>query len=75
MKLTKKQFDDFVKHYNWYYVQDPTYRVGQAFLNYFPAYERKLLEDGNYKQMDVAELWNDTDAERCWQQIRSYIEE
>ena len=75
MKLSKKQFDEFVKHYNWKYLQDPSYRVGQAFLNYFPAYERHLLEDGDHGHMEATKLWNNASAEWCWSYISRFVQE
>jgi hypothetical protein len=48
----------------------PDYRVGQAFLNYFPNFDKTLIEQNlsaEYK------LYNEKNASECWAMIRGFI--
>lgn len=75
MKLTKQEYEDFVKRYVWSYMQDPYYRIGQAFINDFPAYYRGMLDDGDNGQMDATKLWSSTDSKWCWDYIQRFVQE
>jgi hypothetical protein len=68
--ITQKQFDEFVKHYNWEVLKYSDYRVGQAFINYFPAVIRTA--DGGEVD-DSAKLFYNTSNEECWTIIRKLI--
>ena len=69
--ITQNQFDEFVKHYNWEILKNSDYRVGQAFINYFPAVLR--TSDGAAVD-DSAKLFYNTSNEECWNIIRKHIE-
>ena len=73
-KISKQEFDEFVKHYHWEYLKNPDYRVGQAFLNYFPTYQRNMLEDGDHGQMESSKLWNNADPKWCWVYIQKFVQ-
>ena len=47
-------------------LKHPDYRVGQAFINYFPAFRRDIDISAN--------LFYNTDNAQCWEIIRKYIE-
>ena len=64
--ITHQEFDEFVKHYCWMILKYPDYRVGQAFINYFPAFRRDIDISAN--------LFYNTDNAQCWEIIRKYIE-
>jgi hypothetical protein len=34
--VTKQEYQEFLEHYTWQMLRSPDYRLGQAFLNYFP---------------------------------------
>lgn len=70
--ITQNQFDEFVKHYNWEILKNSDYRVGQAFINYFPAALRKVGRD--IEVDDSAKLFYNTSNEECWNIIRKHIE-
>jgi len=44
MKITKDEYRDFEKYYIMESLRNPDYRLGQAFINYFPAVSRKMSE-------------------------------
>jgi len=46
-KITQAQYEEFLKHYAWQKLQTPNYRLGQAFLNFFPEISRIMREDGD----------------------------
>lgn len=35
-KISKLEYAEFEKHYAWTLLSAPDYRLGQAFVNYFP---------------------------------------
>lgn len=74
MKISKSEYEEFVKHYTWEYMKTPYYRVGQAFINYFPSVYRNTLDNGNSEQMDTTELWTDPD-EKVWKYIQRFVQE
>ena len=74
MKISQQQYEEFVKYFTWEYMQNPYYRVGQAFMNYFPTYERNMLEDGDHGKMEATRLWESTDSTWCWEYIRQYVQ-
>ena len=48
MTITKKEFEKFEQHYTFMLLTTPTYRYGQAFINYFhPEAEEYLIEHSN----------------------------
>jgi hypothetical protein len=73
--ITQQEFDLFVKHYSWMVLINPAYRVGQAFINYFPTYKRRyILENGKALDDTGTALYYNTNNEECWNLIRKYIE-
>lgn len=44
MKISKAEYRAFEQYYIIESLRNPDYRLGQAFINYFPAIERKLDE-------------------------------
>ena len=41
--ISKKEYEEFLKDYTVEVLRNPDYRLGQAFLNYFPAVDLQLL--------------------------------
>ena len=75
MKISQQQYEEFVKYFTWEYMQNPYYRVGQAFINYFPTFYRNMLDDGDHGQMEATKLWNNADPSWCWNYIRRFVQE
>jgi|APCry1669189567_1035234.scaffolds.fasta_scaffold00213_7 hypothetical protein len=72
--LSPQEFDEFVKHYNWEYMRNPDYRVGQAFLNWCPTIIRKQIATESGQDVDsAAKLFYNTSNEECWNLIRKYV--
>ena len=67
--ITQTEFDEFVKHYNWEILKNSDYRVGQAFINYFPSVKRA----GRVMVDDSAKLFYNTNNEECWNMIRKFV--
>lgn len=44
-KISKLAYAEFEKHYAWVLLSAPDYRLGQAFVNYFPEAQIKGLPD------------------------------
>lgn len=48
MTITKKEFEKFEQHYTFMLLTTPTYRYGQAFINYFhPEVGEYLIKCSN----------------------------
>lgn len=68
--ITWEQFTNFQQYYEKMHEVAPDYRVGQAFLNYFPEFDKALVEENlpaEYK------LYNETSASECWAVIRKFV--
>jgi pectate lyase len=68
--ITWEQFLNFQQYYEKMQRVAPDYRVGQAFLNYFPNFDKTLIEQNlsaEYK------LYNEKNAGECWAMIRGFI--
>ena len=78
MKVTKEQYAEFQKHYAWVLLRAPDYRLGQAFLNYFPEVSRIIIEDcqsvpgGTLLEF---KLYNETNQETAQEIINAWIEQ
>ena len=68
--ITQKEFDEFIKHYNWEILRNPDYRVGQAFINYFTAISRA----NDFSVDESTNLFYNTSNKDCWNIIRKYVE-
>ena len=60
-------------HYAWQLLQSPDYRLGQAFLNYFPKISKLYLEDGDRGENEEYRLFNETDAAKAQTIINKWI--
>ena len=61
MKISDAEYKEFLKHYSWQLLKAPDYRLGQAFLNYFPDISRTMTNDGDLGAMDEQRLFYTTD--------------
>ena len=55
-RITKEQYEEFLKHLVWTRLQAPDYRFGQAFLNYFPEISKIMREDGDLGKPNSVQL-------------------
>ena len=60
MKITKEQYEEFLKHLAWMRLKAPDYRFGQAFLNYFPEISKNMRRDGDNGTLDEMNLFYET---------------
>ena len=60
MKITKEQYEEFLKHLEWQRLKTPDYRFGQAFLNYFPEISKNMRRDGDNGTLDEMNLFYET---------------
>jgi hypothetical protein len=42
LKISKEEYRKFEQHYIMESLRNPDYRLGQAFINYFPTVDREL---------------------------------
>mgnify|MGYP003341280584 CR=1 FL=1 len=66
MKITQEQYQEFLKHLAWQRLQSPDYRLGQAFLNYFPEISSLMRHDGDLGALDELKLFNEKDNSKVW---------
>jgi hypothetical protein len=68
-KITRAQYEEFLKHLVWQRLQAPDYRFGQAFLNYFPEIGKIMEADGDHgsqgSYMLFYEEWEPTARMKC----------
>lgn len=63
LKITAVEYAKFLEHYSWQLLQSPDYRLGQAFLNYFPEVSKGLAKtDGTIIEM---KLYYEADNDRA----------
>lgn len=57
--ISKSEYAEFLKHLAWQRLQTPDYRLGQAFLNYFPHISKSMIEDGDLGTLYEFKLFNE----------------
>lgn len=68
--ITWHEFILFKEYYEEMSRVAPDYRVGQAFLNYFPELDKEMVAEC---LKDEYALYNEKDASVCWAKIRSMV--
>ena len=71
--ITQKQYQEFMEHYAWQLLQSPDYRIGQAFLNYFPEVSTEMTRDGDHGTLFEMKLYYETDNERAKSLINQWV--
>lgn len=71
--ITQKQYQEFIEHYAWQLLQSPDYRIGQAFLNYFPEVSTEMTRDGDHGTLFEMKLYYETDNERAKYLINQWV--
>jgi hypothetical protein len=68
--ITRQQFEEFKKFYEGVMKMAPDYRVGQAFLNFFPALDKEIIKEDLGKEY---KLYNEQCAEQAWKMLESFV--
>jgi hypothetical protein len=74
IKITPEEYARFQEHYAWQLLKSPDYRLGQAFLNYFPEISHAMLanEDGNLEEY---RFYNETDPDKAQDLIARWLDQ
>ena len=68
--ITWTQFINFKEYYEKMQAVSPNYRVGQAFLNYFPELDKEMIREC---LADEFHLYHEKSDDVCWAKIRNMI--
>jgi hypothetical protein len=68
--ITWGQYYLFREYYEKMREVAPDYRVGQAFLNYFPDLDKEMIRECWAEQL---ELYNERSDDVCWDKIKDMI--
>ena len=71
--ISKLEYGEFEKHYVWVLLQAPDYRLGQAFLNYFPKISKMMLEQYTAGMKDEFQLFNERDPKKAQEIINQFL--
>jgi hypothetical protein len=63
-----------MEHLMWQRLQSPDYRMGQAFLNYFPGVSRYMSRKGQEGTLFEMKLYYETDEDRVKEFISQWID-
>jgi hypothetical protein len=74
MKITIEEFDLFEKEFLFQQIANPSYRLGQAFINTYPKISRSMESDGDLGYMRWHDLWECNDRTKVLKLIDWYIE-
>ena len=73
MKITMKQFEDFERQFLFIKINNPYYRLGQAFYNTFTEISNAMEADGDQGFAIANRLWNSNNREEVLKLIDWYI--
>ena len=73
MKITIKDFEEFEKQFLFEKINNPYYRLGQAFLNKFPEIDRLMEDDGDLGAQQARRLWECDNRKEVLELIDWYI--
>lgn len=68
--ITWAQFINFKEYYEKMREVAPDYRVGQAFLNYFPDLDKEMVRECLAEEY---KLYNERSEDVCWAKIRNMV--
>jgi hypothetical protein len=74
MKITIKEFEEFEKQFLFDKINNPYYRLGQAFLNKFPEIDRLWNDDGDLGAQQARRLWECDNRKQVLELIDWYID-
>ena len=73
-KVSKAEWAEFQKHYAWILLKAPDYRLGQAFLNYFPDISKEMINGGSNGTLAEYRLYNESDKILAQYEIDKWLE-
>jgi hypothetical protein len=73
--ISKEKYREFEQHWIIEFMRNPHYRLGQAFLNYFPEIGNHYLNDGDLGHNEEHRLWNTKDLKEANSIIQKWINE
>ena len=73
--ITKKDFEEFEKDYLFQVIKNPTYRYGQAFINYFRDEVSMTYNQLDDKPSSSWELWEERDVTRAREMCLTWVEQ
>ena len=73
--ISKERYKEFEQHWILEFMRNPNYRLGQAFLNYFPEISKMYLNDGDHGHDEEQRLWNTRDLKEANTIIQKWINE
>ena len=74
-KVTQAEVAEFEKDFTIKVLANPTYRYGQAFLNYFPWVHNSMVDDGDLGRRDNFAVWNSSNRLEVLDLVDWYIED
>lgn len=72
-KISREQYEAFEKYYMLEFIRNSDYRLGQAFLNYFPEISKIMRTDVNVTTISEFKLYNEKDPKLAQEQINRWI--
>ena len=73
MKITLQEFEAFEKKFVFAVLNNPDYRIGQAFYNTFPEIAVSMEEDGDIGFARASHLWNSKSRDEVLKLIDWYL--
>jgi len=73
MKITMQEFEEFEKEFLFQQIANPSYRLGQAFINTFPKISLSMQCDGDIGYARWHDLWGCNDRKRVLEIIDWYV--
>jgi len=74
IKVSQSEYKEFLKYYAWQLLSAGDYRLGQAFLNYFPKISNNLINAGDQGAEKEMKLYNERDNKQSQKIIDQWIE-
>jgi hypothetical protein len=75
MKITQEQYQEFLKHLAWVRLSAPDYRLGQAFLNYFPHVSKALIDSEQWGTLYEYNIFNEINDLRAQEFINQWVDQ
>ena len=73
-KVSWAEIAEFEKDFTIKVLANPTYRYGQAFLNYFPWVEQSMQSDGDLGGAQAVHVWESKRRSEVLDLVDWYIE-
>ena len=73
--ISKERYKEFEQHWIMQFIRNPDYRLGQAFLNYFPEISKIYLNSGDHGANEEYRLWNTKDSKEANTIIQKWLNE